>query len=763
MNSGTGLNEIGMGVRFSLRDNFTAAANKIGAGMSRLQGITTQAVTNISDGLKRMKMGFASLAIGAVLLAPFAAATAKAQEYQRGMAKINTTAQLSQFELNKLRDSLLKLGAGSTVDIMKIPDAFEKIISQTGDTVLSLDIMKIALQGAQAGFTDLDVVAGALAQTLSIVGKENTTAAEVMDTLFAAKRVGAGEFKDFATYLPGLIAAGSNLGLQFKETAGIFAFFTAKGQDAATSTMLIQNAFSALQKTDIQKGLSKAGIAIFDAQGKMRGLTDIFKDLKAKLDTLSDQGKTKFLAGIGLRDVQARNAFAIMTSDVLKLEETIKSTTNSLGETQAALKNGMNDADKATMSMNKLKTSFVQLGNDMLPVRTFFTNLLGEIVTTFTGIMASPIGTFIKGVALAFGTLAVVIGLYNIKIGVARFLSGQAALAFTGMGLTEVGAAFATRGLAAGLRALIPAIWGAMVPLLPMILLVAGIAAGIYLAVKAYNAFTAVMEGTEQPATGFMGTLQKIGGVIQGVVAIFRSWNGETFELSKSMRDSLDKLGILDLVLNIGTWVVRIKEFLKAAIEPFISVFKTLWGVIKEVWGILGELVTGVLRMFGVELDKTSSSMDGWKRFGSIIGNFLVVPFKILTFILKPVVWLLGVVKDVVVGIIEFLQPLWDMVAGIANFFGMELFGGNELNHRVNFNAPDGNITGAEGDMTPMIINNDVASARPATNKFAPKIVVPKQDPSPITNEIYLDGEMVYKEDVNRKNLEANRDNTGSW
>ncbi|MEG2761265.1 MAG: phage tail tape measure protein, partial [Mucinivorans sp.] len=112
-------------------------------------------------------------------------------------AKVNVTAQMEGDSLLKLKSDILNVAKKNKVDVAVAPEAFEKILSQTNDVDFSLDILNSTLKGSKAGFTDTATVAEALAQSLSIVGKENATANQMLDTFFAAKRVGAGEFKDF--------------------------------------------------------------------------------------------------------------------------------------------------------------------------------------------------------------------------------------------------------------------------------------------------------------------------------------------------------------------------------------------------------------------------------------------------------------------------------------------------------------------------------------------------------------------------------------
>ena len=347
----------------NLRVDFRDVANEV-PGLTR-------ALTLMANPLALAAAGL--IAVGTV----GAVATKSAYNFEQGMAKINATAQLTQPKLAALRGELMQIGSDSDGNFKKIPESFEKILSQVGNADKSLEILKASALGAKAGFTELDVVSGALSQSMSIISDNNVSAQQVLDTFTAAKRVGAGEFKDFAEYLPTIIAAGSQLGITYEKTAGLFAYMTGKGQDASNAQMLIQNAYTALGKSDITSGLkTNLGVNVFDKQGAIRDIGTIMNEIGAKLKSLTPEGQSLILEKIGLRDVQAKNAFAILTSDAGKLTEAMNATANSAGETQRALESTANPAQKWHSIMDKVNFLLTKIGYKLLPyVNKFFDKL----------------------------------------------------------------------------------------------------------------------------------------------------------------------------------------------------------------------------------------------------------------------------------------------------------------------------------------------------------------------------------------------------
>lgn len=347
-----------------------------------------------------------------------------AMDFEKNIAAINVTAQLNENGLAQMSDKIIEITKKNHADIRIAPVGFEKIISQTGDLEMSYDILNSTQRAARTGLVDMNTAAEALAQTMSVIGKESANASDVLDVFFAAKRVGAGEFQDFARYMPGLIAGAKNMGIAYKEVAGAFAYMTGKGQTTERAAVLMENAFSVLGRGEVRDKLSLAGVDVFDKEGKMRGLVDVFGDLQGVMSAMNDEQKSTFLEGIGVVDKEAKNAFSILTSDVDKFTSSMQEVSDATGATDQALEFSQNTTRQATEVWNRLIGVGEQVGTVILPIISAGLSVLDVALSGVSAILDGVIGFFggwfnllnegnpwIFGVTNAIGAMTVVLGL----------------------------------------------------------------------------------------------------------------------------------------------------------------------------------------------------------------------------------------------------------------------------------------------------------------------------------------------------------------
>lgn len=347
--------------------------------------------------------------------------TAKsAMTFDQNMAQVNITTLLEGEELDNLRQRIREVADEFGADASSAPLGFDLINSQLNDIDKSMNVLQASIKGSKAGFTDMNTVASALAQTVSLLG--DVDANEVLDVFFASKRMGAVDFSSLAHYLPKLLSLGNGMGIDYKEVAGTFSYLTGKGQSAEQATVMLSNAMSMLGKGDVRDKMVKAGVKVFDEQGKVRGMTDIFGDLGNLMNGRSDEERSQILEAFGIVDKEAKGAFNVLISDMEKYKNIIDgvqdATKNEEGnKALAASKNTVQEAEEA---WNRFKNVGLTIGEKMLPVistglETFSTIVEGlspvvQIVAPVISGALSVVGLVLEGITFTIRILSDLFG-----------------------------------------------------------------------------------------------------------------------------------------------------------------------------------------------------------------------------------------------------------------------------------------------------------------------------------------------------------------
>lgn len=632
---------LGIGIVYSLKDEFSNTADKIKTKMSDLDRSTTKAAMNINSGMRLMASGAKMMAAGLLIAAPIGFAINEYSKLQSHVANVSTliegdTAKFSKTLTKGIQD-IMKVVPKSADDLGAASyDIFSAGIT---DTSKALDVLSQSSKLAVAGLGTTKEAVNLMTSSINSFKNENLSASEISEILFKTVRAGKTTIGELAQSFGMVAPSASALGVKLSELQAATAALTTTGMSASIAQTQMRSALVALvsPNTKMNDALKKMGVSSGRAAIEQWGLVGTLEHLKKAL------GGNETAIADAMGRVEGFNALLSLTGNQAEIfKNTLLSMTDgSLAMAEAFNKQNKTFANQFKLLRNNISVLLQGIGNIFAPVVEKLTNFVKKIISTIEGLTQTKFGQFIiklvGGIGMgliAIGLLTSGMGLFKIALGSVRIM----AMKLTGT-LTKMAAVLMAN----------PIMW--------ILIPIAGI---VFLIVKAIKSFNNVLDGTAEPASGFIGIMQKIGGVLKGIGMIWKSATSEGFSMTQQMHDALEKLGILDLVVSIGTWIVRVKEFfrgvgmgIKAA---YTAVIKPIVSAIKSGLNFLVEM----LEKWGINIRKNTSEVNKWAEIGKIVGIVimatLVPAFISLAISVIAATWPILVIIGAIVGIIMVIK-----------------------------------------------------------------------------------------------------------
>lgn len=645
---------LGFGLNFTLRDFFSNTARNIERRMHGLGKSSDKMADNVVKAFNRVKTGIVLAGIGTAIVMGFKPAVIKSMEFNKVLSGVEAKVSELDVSMAVLKNTALDLGTKTKFTATEAGEGME-FLAMTGLKASQIiqgmpGLLNLAAAGdlelsrsadiATNIMTALGMKAGDLTRISDVLAKVITTSNVNMEQLgytmkFAAPRAG-------------------QLGVSLEKLAGLSGILGDVGIQGTIAGTSLREFF-----TNLARVKEKGKLGAFGQLGL--GISDIVDKNGNMQDTvvIMDKLLSKFR---GMGNIEAASLatkiFGVGGDSVIAalLSKSSKDFAGYAAQLENAEGTALRVADKMLDNfagdMTKLKsiidTTLIRIGDSIEPILRPFAQGLAAIVGWFSVLAENPAGRFLIQVAAVIGGLLLTLGALKIALGLAS------------LAWTFFGAAAMT----------------ALVPLLPFIAVIAGIvieiAAVIYVLNKAVKAFDAM----ETPAKGFLGFLQRLGGYVRTIQAVWKSWDSltQTFSLTGELRNKLQKLGILETAINIGTWVVRVKELFKGIYTGVMFA----WGIIKSVLSTIKNAFSSMFDVIGINIDKNISSLKTWANVGKVIGAGLVAILSLiaLKFLIiginaliafSPVLIVIAAVGLAIWGLIK----LWDVFGeSITNFFG---------------------------------------------------------------------------------------------
>jgi TP901 family phage tail tape measure protein len=166
--------------------------------------------------------------------------------------------------------------ADSAYDIFSSMDLMTNGVT---DMRKGLELLATANKIAVAGGEDLDIATNAMITTFNNFGDSAEEQAENLDTMFDIIRFGRMRLGDFNTMMNKVAPAAAGANLSLRDVGGAMAFLTEVMPSQRMVATGISRLIEALNHPDIVKGLKMLGVETRKAEGGLRPLDEIMKDL----------------------------------------------------------------------------------------------------------------------------------------------------------------------------------------------------------------------------------------------------------------------------------------------------------------------------------------------------------------------------------------------------------------------------------------------------------------------------------------------------
>ncbi|MDR1459144.1 MAG: phage tail tape measure protein [Bacteroidales bacterium] len=338
---------------------FSAANGKM------FDAIKTQ-IPGVGSALGMISNPYVAVAAAAVAAgAAIVKCTQAAMDWEKSIADVQVTAQLSKKELGKLSDYLKTMGTEVAVELEDIPKAFGMILGAINDVDKSKDLLKPTLFAAKGLGASLESTAAAMSAVAASTGYAGD---RIGDILAATNIEGAVGFEDVAQFFPKILPGANALGLKLEEITGAYAALSGL-LGARYSATDLDALINELQSGEKIKKLEGIGINVFDKKGSVRSLVEIIQDFKKKFDPLTDKQRALKFSELKISDTASKALLTLM-QNYDDLKEKINETTNSQGALQQAYEDNLTTADKWKLVQNNLKVAMIEIGELFLPILT---------------------------------------------------------------------------------------------------------------------------------------------------------------------------------------------------------------------------------------------------------------------------------------------------------------------------------------------------------------------------------------------------------
>lgn len=257
------------------------------------------AVERISNVAKKgLKVAAAAITGTATALAGVATAAAKTgADFESQMSRVKAISGATGEEFEKLKAQAIELGAETSFSASQAAEGMENLAAAGFTTTETMEAMPGLLDLAAASGEDLASSSDIAASALRGFGMEASEAGHVADVLAENANRTNSSVAETGEAMKYVAPLARSAGLSFEETAAAIGIMANAGIQGSQAGTTLRGAISRLSKPtdDMQNAMDDLGISFYDADGKMKSLSDQVGMLRNAMAGMTDEQKNNYL------------------------------------------------------------------------------------------------------------------------------------------------------------------------------------------------------------------------------------------------------------------------------------------------------------------------------------------------------------------------------------------------------------------------------------------------------------------------------------
>lgn len=268
---------------------------------------------------KGLKVAAAAITGTATALAGVATAAAKTgADFESQMSRVKAISGATGEEFEKLKAQAIELGAETSFSASQAAEGMENLAAAGFTTTETMEAMPGLLDLAAASGEDLASSSDIATSALRGFGMEASEAGHVADVLAENANRTNSSVAETGEAMKYVAPLARSAGLSFEETAAAIGIMANAGIQGSQAGTTLRGAISRLSKPtdDMQNAMDDLGISFYDADGKMKSLSDqvvAFKGYKV-LTSANKAAKTLAATAKMLSAAEKANALQVLAA-----------------------------------------------------------------------------------------------------------------------------------------------------------------------------------------------------------------------------------------------------------------------------------------------------------------------------------------------------------------------------------------------------------------------------------------------------------------